>query len=163
MLEVCSLVIISLARGTPVDISEYNGASILTLRACRASHSCGDWILVAITLVATWAQYGSLFKMLQISTTAAVSVMWFLGFVALSETMNRYIYKATYTHMHTHAPTCMTSCHLFHCLHNVQWKICNSVTPLPVNFPVTGIHFFLHMNNFVFTQAFCEYKYTYSA
>jgi hypothetical protein len=46
--------------------------------------------LVAITLVATWAQYGSLFKMLQISTTAAVSVIWFLGFVALSETTNRY-------------------------------------------------------------------------
>ena len=77
---------------------------------------------------------------------------------------NEQIYIKPHIHTCTHMPQLVWHhVTLFHCLHNVQWKICNSVTPLPVNFPVTGIHFFLHMNNFVFTQAFCEYKYTYSA
>jgi hypothetical protein len=120
--------------------------------------------LVAITLVATWAPYGSLFKMLQTSTTAVVSVMWFLGCVPY---LKQWADIYTDRHIHTHAHTCPNlydiTWLLFHCLHNVQWKICNSVTPLQVNFLVTGIHFFLHMNNVVFTQAFCEYKYTYSA
>lgn len=44
---------------------------------------------------------------------------------------------------------------LLYCLHNVQWKICNSVTPLPINVPVNGFHFFLHKIIFVFTQT-CE-------
>jgi hypothetical protein len=58
-----------------------------------------------------------------------VSVMWFLGFVALSETMDRYTQTQTFIHTCTYTLQLVwhhvTSIPLFHCLHNVQWKICN--------------------------------------